>query len=180
MRRRPLPRTSTSDLLETTARHEAGHAVMRWCVGWPLTRLTAGEGEGLCEGTNRKRNPEDVLLVLLAGPAAEIGYRSGYTLAQLDLAASSGDDFNEGRQLLRDHEWLRYVPADKLPLRVQTIEEALQRYFLAACDRLEQYRDLIEEDLGDRLAQEGTLSSRTVAAICREHEKHQHPEERQT
>src|SRR5262249_5392394 len=61
--------------LEQVARHEAGHAVMRWLVGWPATSLTARpDGSGLTVGTGRHVQVWDALRVTLAGPAAEAGY----------------------------------------------------------------------------------------------------------
>jgi hypothetical protein len=66
---------SISDRLEDAARHEAGHAVMRWLVGLPATKLTISQdGAGFCEGSGKRVFVYDFLRVTLAGLAAEIGY----------------------------------------------------------------------------------------------------------
>ena len=68
--------TYTKDqLLAATARHEAGHAVMRYLVGLPCTEISIdvnAPGNGFCAGTGRLVAPWDLLLVDLAGPVAEV------------------------------------------------------------------------------------------------------------
>jgi hypothetical protein len=57
-----------------SAVHEAGHAVMRFIRGLPLTAIELdADNNGRCGGTGRLVRADDVLLVTLAGYAAESG-----------------------------------------------------------------------------------------------------------
>lgn len=135
------------------AYHEAGHAVMRWLRGWPLTALTAREdGSGLCAGTGRRVRAFEHIEVLLAGPAAEVGI----FWERLDWERSRFNDFDDAREVMR----ALGCYAD--------VEAALRDEFKKVAVRLADYSDLIET-IADRLYVTGSLSARAVAAYCREH-----------
>ena len=51
--------------------HEAGHAVMRWLRGLPLTRLELTDEGGMCYGTGRREATDSLIKVRLAGYAAQ-------------------------------------------------------------------------------------------------------------
>lgn len=157
-------------LLTDTAYHEAGHAVMRWLLGWPCTELMASEGDGYCAGTGRKIRVNDRLLITLAGFAAEAGCMAD----AVNLSASQTDDFNEARQLLQRCEWLRLRPdvddEGKPTVHIESVEAALRRHFAQACDVLFPHALFIEE-IALRLARERKLSARVVAGMCRSYRR---------
>ena len=57
----------------TIAEHEAAHAVMRWLRGLPATDVYVEETGGFTDGTGRRVDPENNVLVALAGFAWETG-----------------------------------------------------------------------------------------------------------
>jgi len=139
----------------TGARHEAGHAVMRWQLRWPATRLIVrDDGSGFCAGTGRRVDAEEALLVALAGPAAEISMRAGL----LDWERSHFGDFGKARHLLT-----QCVPA-------KDIDATLRYEFAFACEVLSHDSDLIDA-IAERLHDRGEVSARSVAALCREYER---------
>ena len=147
--------------LDTIAIHEAGHAVMRWLRGLPATELTASDDGGLCGGTGREVRRDHVLYVLLGGPVVENGYG---IVGTLDFARCGSNDFERAKALLAGAEdWLC-----RDGLRVLTIDEALAYHFDRACDLLCPHIELVDA-IGGRLAAEGRLSARRVAALCREY-----------
>src|ERR1051325_86563 len=97
------------DRLEAAACHEAGHAVMRWLVGLPATKLTITEdGAGFCEGTGKRVSVKSLLVVTLAGLAAEIGYG----VCPLDWERTRTDDLDEALGLLARTPWLTLPSLD--------------------------------------------------------------------
>jgi hypothetical protein len=158
------------NLLRVAAKHEAGHAVMRWILELPLTELTATVGTGMCAGTKAKVQVKDYLLVTLAGLAAE----SNYGFYQPDFSSRDGGDLDRARLMLVQIPWLRIWPDRSLnavthmavPEHYQSTDDAFQRYFMEACDNLAPHEDLVNE-IATRLAVERKLTARTVAAMCR-------------
>lgn len=155
--------------IDVIAAHEAGHAVMRWLRGLPATELTVTADGGLCAGTGRVAPAEGLLLVKLAGFAVESGYGVFARLTLDTLAESHGSDFDEARRMLADCEWLRILATPEGAI-VQSVDEALVRHFHRAGELLWPHSDLVDA-LADRLEYEGRVSARSVAALCREHEK---------
>ena len=153
------------DLVYITARHEAAHAVMKWLHGWPATELTAGAGDGLCAGSGRKVDVEEFLLVTLAGPA----YEYGFWLDDLDLSKSDGGDLRSARQILTDHEWLRPMHQHD-GFAFADVDDSVAHHLRRVSDLLDPHMALVEA-IGYRLECTGRLSSRSVAAICREYVK---------
>lgn len=151
--------------LETICLHEAGHGVMRWVRGLPCTELTANEDGGLCAGTYRPARAEDLLLVTLAGFAAE-----SYCIAgDLDLDACRADDFDRAKTLIEHTEWMRIVgDPDTMTASVTTIEATIQRYWQRTCETLYPYMDIIER-IAERLEQDRWISARSLAAMLRQH-----------
>jgi len=71
-----LIETPNPEQLTSAARHEAGHAVMRWVRGYPLSPVCIhADGSGLCTGQTPGLmiRHADLLLVAVAGPLAEVG-----------------------------------------------------------------------------------------------------------
>lgn len=146
----------TDDLLETAARHEAGHAVARWLCGWPAGRLTvAADGAGYTAGTGRRVPPGEALLVILAGPAAE----AVFGLFDIDWQRSQFKDFDDAREILARYWLLANGP-----------EAALRHHFDIVCCVLLPHAELIEE-LAFRLMRARAISARSAAAICREYSR---------
>jgi len=115
---------------EAAAWHEAGHAVMRWRLALPLTKLIVNaDGSGFCWGTGRPLiTLRDSLRLRLAGPAGEIGMMS----ALLSWEESRGADLDAARVILA-----RWTPPAE-------IEDGLKREFDAVCDDLWPHFDLVE------------------------------------
>jgi hypothetical protein len=139
--------------ISTVAQHEAGHAVMRWLCGLQVTGLIAREdGSGFCHGTGRRVDPVTLLWITLAGPAAEVSYN----IIPLDWERTRFDDFDEARRLIDPwHKWEK-----------DEVENELHDQFAIVCERLWPFAGLVD-DLAARLEVEGTLSARSVAALCR-------------
>ena len=154
-------------LIGKTAKHEAAHAVMRWLLGLPATRLELHDTGGLCHGSGKLIETRDELLVTLAGFAWE----AGYLLFDVDWVGSRSDDFDHARDILRrcPHLCLGFA-ASKRKNRVvtQNVDVALKRWFRSAGQALLPHDDLIDV-LGDELVLSRKLSARHVAAIMREH-----------
>jgi hypothetical protein len=87
-----------------TAKHEAGHAVMRWLRGLPLTdthlRIEDGLVHGCVEGTGKLQRADDLLFVSLAGLSAE----SEYGVLSFDFEKSDTEDLRTARRILDDCE----------------------------------------------------------------------------
>jgi hypothetical protein len=85
-----------------TARHESGHGVAAFHFGFPIDGLEIfPDGRGHCWGLPYPRNMEQVrqlIIVLLAGGAADPGYQRGYPL--LHYAGGAASDFIEAERLL--------------------------------------------------------------------------------
>lgn len=141
--------------LDIIAQHEAGHAVMRWLLGLPATKLTSSRDGGYCAGTGRPIPAHQELLLCVAGIAVE----SGLGLGLVDLHGSQMDDLDAARVLVS-----RWTPAE--------VDTEVQQWIGLASEMLRYNADLIE-DIGIRLAESGELSARTIAARCREHRKRQ-------
>ena len=138
---------------EATAAHEAGHAVMRWLRGLPATPISVIDDRlGKCGGTGQLYPAEDVLLVTLAGYAAE----SAFGTADVDFSAPC-HDFDYARRILVSAVWLRR--------RAETLDEAIERYFGDACELLRPHTDLIHR-LRDMLLRHKWVSAEGVAASC--------------
>lgn len=151
-------------LREITSKHESGHAVMRWLCGLRATALTVHDGGGFCAGTGQRIRADDALYVALAGMAVE----AGYGLATVDWEASDTDDLREARSVLERVTRLRIVAHREGEVRVETVDEALNRHFAFVCDLLSDHWEVIE-DMGNLLADAGHLSARRVSALLREH-----------
>lgn len=155
-----------SELRWTTARHEAGHAVMRWLRGLPATDVHVNEGYGLCEGTGEEIRGEDQLLILLAGPSVEVGYG---ILVEVDLKQMSFDDLDEARQILESDSYLRIrlpekpVPGQTVAVGLFEVEDALRRWFDRACEELLQHCLIV--DHVTHLAVEGYLSAADLQTV---------------
>lgn len=136
-----------------SAIHEAGHAVMRWIRGLPLTAIELDtDNKGRCAGSGRLVRADDVLLVMLAGYAAE----SGYGVADVNLTRECYD-LDYGRMILTSERWL---------CGSDTVDDALAYYFHLACDLLRPHADLIQQ-LASKLTADGYLSADTVRATLR-------------
>jgi hypothetical protein len=126
---------------------------MRWIRGLPLTAIALdNDNNGRCGGTGRLVRADDVLLVMLAGYAAESDCGS----ADVDLSGAC-NDFECARRILSAERWLRGGS--------QGIDEALVYYFRLACELLQSHRGLIHE-LAAMLAAHGYVSAYNVRAIC--------------
>jgi hypothetical protein len=150
---------SIFDLLENAACHEAGHAVMRWLVGLPATKLTISEdGSGFCEGTGKRVLVDDLLRVTLAGLAAEIGYG----VIPLDWERTRTADLYEALGLLARAPWLTPPSVDP--------NIALRDHFRAVCEELFPHAELVD-DIARQLMEKREVSARAVAAFCREYRR---------
>lgn len=160
--------TRTVDI-ETVATHEAGHAVMRFVQGLPVTELTVDDvAGGLCAGTGRPQPVQALVLVTLAGFVAETGY--GFDGGTLDLANSQSDDLDKVRGMLRHATHLRIVADASGTPSVDAIDATVLRYWERACEELWPYSELVEA-IAERLVEARRLSARSVAALCREFRK---------
>ncbi len=161
-----------SELRWTTAHHEAGHAVMRWLRGLPATDVHVNEGYGLCKGTGEKCRGEDRLLILLAGPAVEVGYG---ILVEVDLNQMSFDDLDEARQILEADSYLRIrlpekpVPEQTVAVGFFEVEDALRRWFDRACEELLQHCLIVDHVA--HLAVEGYLSAADLQTVLDQYEQ---------
>jgi hypothetical protein len=113
---------------------------------------------------------EELLSVCLAGFAVNDGYGRGF-LDFRHVHGEPGDDIHEARRLIAAEWWLRVVIEGRKVVE-QSVDDALCRHFLCVGERLVPYEELIV-DIGGRLANEGRLSARAVAAMCREYAKKQ-------
>jgi hypothetical protein len=155
-----------SELRWTTARHEAGHAVMRWLRGLPATDVHVNEGYGLCEGTGEKCRGEDAILVTLAGIAAELGY----WFPKEDFEQVTGcQDLEEARQILETTPLLRIrlpekpVPGQTVAVGFFEVEDALRRWFYRACEELQQHCLIVDQIA--HLAVDGYLSAADLQTV---------------
>ena len=153
--------------LDTISCHEAAHAVMRWLRGTGVRELTATLEGGASNGTGRPIDGESYLLITFAGFAYE--YSAVLGMVQFDVDGSHGvDDFDDARMILtRDPSIRLGSPPGNT---IATVEESMQWWLQRAADELLPYHDLVEH-IGARLAVEGRLSGRSVAAMCREWRK---------
>ena len=120
------------DDLTHVAWHEAGHAVMRWRLGEPPGAICLhpdGSGFSAPATPGQLRPTHDLLLITLAGIAAEVGGRP-----ILNLETSKADDLDEALEMLTpDYIAWRFAP------HTRTQQEALREYY-------EQARTLIWKD----------------------------------
>lgn len=145
---------------------------MRWLRGMPAGELTAFvTGDGFCAGSGKRVRSEDLLLVSLAGYAAE----AGCFAERLDLERTREiSDFIQARELIESTPLLRgFVAIDGelrpgAELRQESVEEALKRHFLWASELIWEHYPFLEM-LAWRLADAGRLSARQVAATLREY-----------
>jgi hypothetical protein len=165
----------------TVACHEAAHALMRWRMREPATRIELNDNGGFCHGTGRRINPESKLLIALAGFAWESGLG---VLCHMDFDLCRGGDWDDAREILRTSPQLCFrlagplpnqgtLPSEKLTLPEvvsEDIETALRRWFNQAREILKHDGDLIEL-IGERLEFARRLSAREVAALLRVHGK---------
>jgi hypothetical protein len=150
-------------LLDATAVHEVGHAVMRWIVGWPATEVFADYGHGFCKGTGNRVLASDLLMVTLAGYAAELPFGT------IDWETSRTDDFELAKQILLEDPYLRLVPNGR-DIVDATIVESLDWHFKYVRELLWPHFDFIDS-LSVILATVRRLSPRQVAAYLREYSK---------
>lgn len=87
----------------------------------------------------------------------------------IDFKKAVSSDLDEARQLLRDGpEWMRLRCKEDGSSFVEGVQDALEKAFRETCELLVPHDWLIDH-LADRLSDQGRLSARTVAAICREY-----------
>jgi hypothetical protein len=149
----------------TVCVHEAAHAVMRCLVGLPATRLSLSDNGGLCEGTGRVCDVRQMLPVLLAGMACEIGY--GLHRCGVDWQNTTFDDADKAREILNRCPQLLVIIRDGEPV-FESVEAAMSRHLMQAGELLFPYA-LEIESLGLLLEQAGEMSARRVAAFMRHH-----------
>ena len=153
------------NLVEKTAKHEAAHAVMRWVLGMTPTPIELNPNGGCCFGSSATVQPQDQLLVTLAGFAWE----SGCGIAKIDFATSHTADFDDARSLLISRIHLRSrieIIGEEQRIVFDDVDESLNRWFRTAGEMLLPYLELVDE-LGEQLLENGRLSSDQIAAIIR-------------
>lgn len=142
----------------------------------PATELTAGDNGGLCAGTGRRADAEDILYITLAGFVWEGGCG---IFGKPILAKCSGADFDEAKEILNRFPRLRFAVSRRTHrIRMISVNAALLRCFKDAGELLMPHFSLIE-DLGRLLEDRQRLSARTVAAILREYRKRRANEDRE-
>jgi hypothetical protein len=107
---------------------------------------------GECGGTGQMFPATDVLLVTLAGYAAE----SGFGTAHVDFSGACAD-FEYARSILASAGWLRH--------HSETVDDALTRYFYEACEFLQPHADAIDR-LQTLLLTRSQVPAELVAATC--------------
>ncbi|WP_417737483.1 hypothetical protein [Rosistilla oblonga] len=82
---------------ESTARHEAGHAVMYWMLTGHIPSIVVAGGDGHCDGSAMELTEAQDLHYTLAGFAAE----GNYIYIDFDPANSEASDIDHARDLIR-------------------------------------------------------------------------------
>lgn len=156
--------------LETIARHEAAHAVMRALLGLPCGYIIATPEEGFNSGSGRKISPKQEILIALAGFAWEaLASSLGKPLPEVSWDTSRSDDVDAARDVLRRAPSI--VPLLQLKegspeLVPMSINQALDFWFKCAAQLLKEQFGLIE-NIGSKAEESGRLSERQVEAIIR-------------
>jgi hypothetical protein len=186
----------SDDLLDATARHEAGHAVMRWILGLPATAISIEmdqPGNGFCAGTGKRimLSPKDQALFALAGPVAEAnGMR-------LSVTGCSGEDWDIARRLIARLPMMFIVmepaqrrtapklpptylmpealkgqmaPPSDMPFKWCSPDETLDGLCVEVVEVLWPHDELVE-DVAIILREKALVPARQVAAFCRQHGK---------
>jgi hypothetical protein len=151
--------------LRTIAVHEAGHAIMRWVRGLPITAVWTDEDGGLCEGCGKPIDAQSNLLVTLAWFVTEADYM--LLPERVNLTESDGDDFDDAWRILHHSRHLRNEG--------ESMDDALMRWMIHAGHALYPYRELVER-LGFILTERRYLSARSVSAVIREWRKRNEPD----
>ena len=103
------------------------------------------------------------MLITFAGFAYE--YNAVHRTVPFDLEQTSADDIDDAREILTKHPPLRL--GSPRGHQIALVEESMQWWFKRAADELLPHHELIEH-IGTRLLDEGRLSGRSLAAMCRE------------
>jgi len=141
----------TSSMLEAAARKEAGHAVMRWLrlrkpsFIWLHRDLPV---DGVCEPAFESDcRKEDVILILLAGLAAQ----TGYGLKQIDFThVWDWPEVKRARELIGHAEVLQ---AHSEQGQEPSIEALLKNFYKRACEELRESGSHEVDHISRRLMQ---------------------------
>ena len=157
-------------MVDVIAAHEVGHAVMRWLRGWPAGELVVTESGGYNGRPGKKRllkNAtyfQDEMYVALAGHATKVGYG---VLDPVDVRP-----LYKTKDIPRD-----FVRARDMALALlgkecggDDLYRKLQREFDYTCQQLLPHACFIE-GMAMRLARDGRMSARSVAAQLREYQR---------
>jgi hypothetical protein len=157
------PLEQDDDIWYTVACHEAAHAVMQWLRGTGVREIALTPSGGLSNGTGRHIDGESYMLITFAGFAYE--FNAVLRTVQFDLEQTGADDIDDAREILTKHPPLRL--GSPRGHQIALVEESMQWWFKRAADELLPHHELIEH-IGTRLLDEGRLSGRSLAAMCRE------------
>jgi hypothetical protein len=148
--------------LYTIAGHEAAHAVMRYLLGLPCTRLTADENGGFCYGTGKPIEFKQDILVTLAGMAWE----AGCFFELINLRSSRFGDLDYARAQLESKFWHRIRRGRGGKVVIRRVDTCVKHLLREAIAILYPFDDEIDQ-LGMDLADCGDMSARRVAAYMR-------------
>jgi len=150
------------------ARHEAAHAVMRKMCGLGPTSLLAGSEAGYCAGTGTYITSEAALLIVLAGPLADVGYVFEWG----DWEKSHSVDLSLAKQMIEENVLLRMKFCQSAtPLVPLSPSEALKMQLTRAGDMLLDHVELIEELAEMLVEHHGFLSAQEVGRCLAEVEE---------
>lgn len=158
-----------NDITYTTAKHEAGHAVMRWILGLPATDVTANGADGFCSGTEGTIKTNQAVLIALAGYAAEADYRSG----AVDCEKANTDEFDAARDLIKSDWPLRLPRVDQhgeQAMRLLSVDGAMGSYFARACEMLEPVSEFVDA-LASELFAKRELPAKRVAELLEQFDR---------
>ena len=149
-------------LIKKTARHEAGHAVMRKILGLSLTAISvdfASPGNGLCHGTGQKISGQDYLLFALAGVAVECHYMPFI----IDWEKAATADLDEAKEILETNKMLCGINVDTMDFF--SPDEALKKWLSRAAEMLHPYKKDINRLAKEAIASGGELNPEAVANL---------------
>lgn len=149
-------------LIKKTARHEAGHAVMRKILGLPSTAISvdfSNPGNGICHGTGQKISWQDYLLFTLAGVAVECDYMPFI----IDWETAATADLDDAKDILETNKWLCDINGDTMDFF--SPDEALKKWLSRASEMLHPYKKDINRLAKEAIASGGELNPEAVAHL---------------
>lgn len=154
------------------AQHEVAHAVMAKICRFPATRLTATGVGGCREGNGTRIQPDEAVLIVLAGVAWEAMEGLGPPLELIDFETTDAcfSDITRAWKMSEESLALRAMPRfnrlGELKYSIATIQESIRYWISRATTQLKPYRALIAR-VGAILHQRHELSARQVAQLLR-------------